>query len=155
MLKAKINSKSPFNLQKDIFSHTIYPIWIEMPYDVFNLQLFSKRLGQNSIFFATGFLWLESSYEIQFFRHMCSLPRSNSPARKRSVRGNSGNFVKAVFRPEIFRIFSNAFRTVPAGRHRKLTGIHRKISGRDTASMKSLEPTVSLSYCPTWVEHRF
>ncbi len=36
-------------------------------------------------------------------------PRSNSPARKRPVPGNSGDFVEAVFRPEIFRIFSGVF----------------------------------------------
>ncbi len=33
-------------------------------------------------------------------------PRSNSPARKRLVPGNSGDFVEAVFRPEMFQIFS-------------------------------------------------
>ncbi len=32
-------------------------------------------------------------------------PRSNSPARKRPVPGNSGDFVEAVFRPENFRFF--------------------------------------------------
>jgi hypothetical protein len=32
--------------------------------------------------------------------------------------------VEAVFPPEIFRIFSDDFRPVPARKHRKLTGIH-------------------------------
>jgi hypothetical protein len=36
--------------------------------------------------------------------------------------------VEAVFRPENFRIFSNDFRSVPAGKHRDLTGIYRKKS---------------------------
>jgi hypothetical protein len=35
-----------------------------------------------------------------------SFPRSSRPA-------GSADFVEAVFRPEIFRIFSNAFRPVP------------------------------------------
>jgi hypothetical protein len=52
--------------------------------------------------------------------------RSNSPARKRLVPSNSGDFVEAVFRPEIFKIFSNAFRVVLAGKHRKFSRIHRK-----------------------------
>ncbi len=34
--------------------------------------------------------------------------------------------MEAVFRPKFFLIFSNAFRAVPARKHRKLTGIHRK-----------------------------
>jgi hypothetical protein len=36
--------------------------------------------------------------------------------------------MEAVFRPEIFRTFSDDFRRVPAGTHKKLTGIHRKKS---------------------------
>ncbi len=54
--------------------------------------------------------------------------RSNRPAWKRSVPGNSGDFVEAVFRPEIFRIFSNDFRSVPVRKHRNLAGIYRKKS---------------------------
>jgi hypothetical protein len=46
--------------------------------------------------------------------------------------------VEAVFPPENFRIFSDDFRPVSVGKHRKLTGIHRKkiqqISGRNTSS---------------------
>ncbi len=38
--------------------------------------------------------------------------------------------MEAVFRPENFRIFSDNFRLVPAGKHRKSTGIHRKKSRR-------------------------
>jgi hypothetical protein len=34
--------------------------------------------------------------------------------------------VEAVFPPENVRIFSDDFRSVPAGKHRKLAGIHRK-----------------------------
>jgi hypothetical protein len=34
--------------------------------------------------------------------------------------------VEAVFLPKIFRNFSDDFRPVPAEKHRKLTGIHRK-----------------------------
>jgi hypothetical protein len=36
--------------------------------------------------------------------------------------------VEAVFPSEIFRIFSDDFLSVPAGKHRKLIGIHRKKS---------------------------
>jgi hypothetical protein len=37
--------------------------------------------------------------------------------------------VEAVFLPENFRIFPNDFRPFPAGKHRKLRGIHRKKYG--------------------------
>jgi hypothetical protein len=39
--------------------------------------------------------------------------------------GNSWN-MEAVFRPEIFQIFSENFRSVSDGKHRKLAEIHRK-----------------------------
>ncbi len=55
------------------------------------------------------------------------MPRSNNSVRKLPV---PGDFVEAVFRPENFRIFSDDFRPVPAGKRRKLTGIHRKKSGQ-------------------------
>ncbi len=42
--------------------------------------------------------------------------------------GNSGDFMEGVFGPEIFRTFSNDFRSIPAGKHRNLTGIYRKKS---------------------------
>jgi hypothetical protein len=38
--------------------------------------------------------------------------------------------VEAVFRPKIFWIFSDDFRPVLAGKHRKLIGIHRTKSGQ-------------------------
>ena len=58
-----------------------------------------------------------------------SLPRSNIPARKRPVTRNSGDFMEAVFRVGISRIFSNDFRLLPAGKHRILAGIHRNNLG--------------------------
>jgi len=38
--------------------------------------------------------------------------------------------VEGVFTPEIFRIFSDNFQPVPAGKHGKLTGIHWKKSNK-------------------------
>jgi hypothetical protein len=70
-----------------------------------------------------------------FLKQLIYLPRSNSPARKRPVPDNSGDFIEAVFRSENFRIFSNAFRPVPAGNHRKLVGIHRKKSEKCPAGI--------------------
>jgi hypothetical protein len=50
-------------------------------------------------------------------------PRSKITGQFRQVsNGNRWN-VEAVFSSEIFRIFSDDFRPVPAGKHRKLTGI--------------------------------
>ena len=69
------------------------------------------------------------------FQQKLKHPRSNRTARKRPVPWNSGDFVEAVFRPEIFRIFSDDFRSVPAGKHRKLAGIHRKKSGQFPAGI--------------------
>ncbi len=63
-------------------------------------------------------------------RNSFIIPRSNYPVRKLPAPGNSGDFVEAVFRPGNFRIFSDDFRPVPAEKHRKLTGIHRKKSGQ-------------------------
>jgi len=63
----------------------------------------------------------------------------------RFLQENTGNRwnMKAVFRPEIVEIFSggflptsSAFRQEPARNHRKKI---RKLSGRNTASIKSLE----------------
>jgi hypothetical protein len=51
--------------------------------------------------------------------------------------------MEAVFCPEIFRIFSDNFRPVPAGKHRKLAGIHRKKFGRFSAGI--LLPFSSIS----------
>jgi hypothetical protein len=58
------------------------------------------------------------------------LPRSKITGRfRQESTGNRWN-VEAVFPPEIFRIFSDDFLPVPAGKHRKLTGIHRKKSNK-------------------------
>jgi len=71
------------------------------------------------------------------------LPRLNSPAQTQTVLGNSDDFVEAVCRVEIFRIFSNVFQPVPAGKHRKLAGIHWKKFGRFPAGI--LLPFSSIS----------
>jgi len=42
-------------------------------------------------------------------------PRSNNLGRKRPVPGNSSDFVEAVFQAEVFWIFPDGFRPVPAG----------------------------------------
>jgi hypothetical protein len=42
--------------------------------------------------------------------------------------------VEAVFPPEIFRILSDDFRPVPAGKHRKSTEIRRKKSNKGGVS---------------------
>ncbi len=51
---------------------------------------------------------------------------------------NSLEHGSSIFRPEIVQTFSDDFRPVPVGTHRKLTGIHQKkirtISGWNTAS---------------------
>ncbi len=70
------------------------------------------------------------SFELFVINWTCPQQLNNNPVRKLPVPGNSGDFVAAVFRPENFRIFSDDFRSVPAEKHRKLTGIHRKKSGR-------------------------
>jgi hypothetical protein len=51
--------------------------------------------------------------------------------------------VEAVFPPEIFRIFSDDFRPVPAGKHRKSTGIHRKKSNKFPVGILLLLPVIS------------
>jgi hypothetical protein len=63
---------------------------------------------------------------------------SNNTARKRPVPCHSGDFMEAVFQPEIFGIFSDE---IPTGSCRKAQEIDRnspekiqKISGRNTAS---------------------
>jgi hypothetical protein len=38
--------------------------------------------------------------------------------------------MEAIFRPETFRTFSDDFRPIPIGRHRKLIGIRLKKSGQ-------------------------
>jgi hypothetical protein len=49
-----------------------------------------------------------------FIQHV-QQPRSNKLVRKLPLPGHSGDFVEAVFRPEIFQIFSDNFRCFPAG----------------------------------------
>jgi len=51
-------------------------------------------------------LIVDLDQKIIFVNGQLQQPPSNSPARKRSVPDNSGDFVEAVFRPEMFRIFS-------------------------------------------------
>jgi hypothetical protein len=53
------------------------------------------------------------------------LLKSNSPDRKRPVSGNSGDFVQAVFRPEIFwilRMISGRFLSESTGSWQESTG---------------------------------
>jgi hypothetical protein len=59
--------------------------------------------------------------------------------------GNRWN-VEAVFPPENFRIFSDDFRTVPAGKHRKLTGIHRKKSNKLPVGILLPLPAISSAF---------
>jgi len=57
-------------------------------------------------------------------------PRSKMTGRfRQETIGNRWN-VEAVFPSENFRIFSDHFRAVPAGKRGKLTRIHRKKSGK-------------------------
>ncbi len=74
------------------------------------------------------------------------LRRSHKPARKLPVLVNSDDFSEAVFQSD-FLAFSDDFRSIPAGKHRKLIGIHRKksgqFSGRNTAPMLQRFPMVS------------
>jgi hypothetical protein len=51
--------------------------------------------------------------------------------------------VEAVFPPENFRIFSDDFRPVPAGKRRKLTGIHRKKSNKFLVEILLPLPAIS------------
>ena len=54
------------------------------------------------------------------------IPRSKNTGRFRQESTGSHRNVEAVFQPENFRIFSDDFRPVPAGKHRELIGIHWK-----------------------------
>jgi hypothetical protein len=54
--------------------------------------------------------------------------------------------VEAVFSPENFRIFSDDFRPFPAGKHRKLTGIHRKKSNKFPVGILLLLPAISSAF---------
>jgi hypothetical protein len=54
------------------------------------------------------------------------MPRSKNTGRFRHESTENHWNVEAVFPLKIFRIFSDDFRPVPVGKHRKMTGIHRK-----------------------------
>jgi hypothetical protein len=54
--------------------------------------------------------------------------------------------VEAVFQPENFRIFSDDFRAVPAGKHGKLTGIHWKKSGKFPFGILLPLPAISVAF---------
>ena len=83
----------------------------------------------------------------EYNRHIKpALPMSNNTARKRPVPRHSGDFMAAVFPPEIFRIFSDDFRLVPAGKHRKLTGIHRKKSRKFPVGILPPLPAISSAF---------
>jgi hypothetical protein len=71
------------------------------------------------------------------------MPRSKITDRfRQESTGNRWN-VEAVFPTEIFRIFSDDFRPVPAGKHRKFTGIHRKKSNKFPVGILLLLPAIS------------
>jgi hypothetical protein len=54
--------------------------------------------------------------------------------------------VEAVFPPENFRIFSDDFRLVPAGKHRKLAGIHRKKPNKFPVGIPLPLPAISRAF---------
>jgi hypothetical protein len=89
------------------------------------------------IMFVNGFYLLLHKKD-SMVKGQLQQPRSNSPARKRLVPGNSGDFVEAVFRPEMFQIFSMLsvhFLQESTGSSQESAGKIRTISGRNTASM--------------------
>jgi len=54
--------------------------------------------------------------------------------------------VEALFPSEIFRIFSDDFRPVPAGKHRKFNGIHRKKSNKFPVGILLPLPAISCAF---------
>jgi len=66
------------------------------------------------------------------------------PVRQKSI-GNHWN-VEAVFPTEIFRIFSDDFRPVPAGEYGKLTGIHWKKSNKFPVGILPPLPAISVAF---------
>ncbi len=77
---------------------------------------------------------------------MRSIPRSKITGRFRQESiGNRWN-VEAVFQPENFRIFSDDFRTVPAGKHGKLTGILWKKSEKFPVKRLLPLPAISVAF---------
>ncbi len=70
-------------------------------------------------------------------------PRSKNTGRFRQESTGNHRNVEAVFPPEIFRIFSDDFQPVPAGKPRKLTRIHRKKSSKFPVGILLPFPTIS------------
>jgi hypothetical protein len=64
--------------------------------------------------------YIDKSYIIIHDHHPARTTRPGT------VPDNAGNFVVAVLRAEIFRIFADDFRPVPARKYRKFTEIHGK-----------------------------
>jgi hypothetical protein len=54
--------------------------------------------------------------------------------------------VEAVFPPKNCRIFSDDFRPFPAGKYRKLTGIHRKKSNKCPVGILLPLPAISSAF---------
>ena len=82
--------------------------------------------------------------KIEFLQQV--IPRSKITGRFRQESiGNRWN-VEAVFPPENFRIFSDDFRPVPAGKHGKLTGIHRKKSNKFPVGILLPLPAISVAF---------
>ncbi len=75
-----------------------------------------------------------------FYLH---LPRSKITGWFRQESTENRWNVEAVFPPEIFRIFSDNFRPVPVGKHRKLTRIHRKKSNKFPVEILLPLPAIS------------
>ena len=67
-----------------------------------------------------------SVQQLKLSRKPTKQPRSKNTGRFRQESTGSHRNVEAVFQPENFRIFSDDFRPVPAGKHRELIGIHWK-----------------------------
>ena len=96
-------------------------LWSVFP----RIQVQLRRLIMSNEFVQHGggddvelFQWIEGSKLV--------VPRSKNTGRFRQESTGSHRNVEAVFQPENFRIFSDDFRPVPAGKHRELIGIHWK-----------------------------
>ncbi len=70
-----------------------------------------------------------------------TMPSSNSPVRKWPVLGNYGDFVEAVFRPEIFWIFSGRLLPTSCGFWQEPTENHWKKSKKILAGMLLPRPS--------------
>jgi hypothetical protein len=77
------------------------------------------------------------------YTQILSSPRSKITGRfRQESTGNRWN-VEVVFPPENFRLFPDDFRPVPAGKHRKLTRIHRKKSNEFPVGILLPLPAIS------------